>query len=141
MGSHRSVAISSLHTSSLPPPPPPEYPPHTTRPGRVLRNSLAPTRAALHTRISRHAPTRPRCAATRPHTSGRPVARSTAQLASSWAASVVMVVAMVWLCVLVVLVCGWEAPEEVDKLLSLPRRKKKNNSEDLSLTSEKTVTS
>jgi hypothetical protein len=47
----------------------------------VLRNSFAPTRAALHTRISRHAPTSPRCAATRAHTSGRPVVRSTAQLA------------------------------------------------------------
>jgi hypothetical protein len=60
MPPHRSVARSSLHTSSNTTPAP-EYPPHTTSPGRVLRNSFAPTRAALHTRIRRHAPTSPRC--------------------------------------------------------------------------------
>jgi hypothetical protein len=80
MPPHRSVARFSLHTSLTTPP---LDPPHTTSPGRVLRNSFAPNRAALHTRISLHAPTSPRCTATRAHTSGRPVARSTVQLASS----------------------------------------------------------
>jgi hypothetical protein len=96
---HTSVARFSLHASPLTAPPLVEYPPHTTSPGRVLRNSFAPTRGALHTLISRHAPTSPRCAATRAHTSGRPVARSTAQLASSWAAVLVVGVAMVCVCV------------------------------------------
>jgi hypothetical protein len=78
----------------------------------VLRKSFAPTRAALHTRIRRHAPTSPRCAATRAHTSGRPVARSTAQLASSWAAVVVVVGgSMVRVCVLGV--GGGGAPKNI----------------------------
>jgi hypothetical protein len=50
--------------------------------------SLAPARDALHTLISCHAPTTPLCSATRAQTSGREVARSTAQLARS-SASVV----------------------------------------------------
>jgi hypothetical protein len=59
MGSHRSVARSSLHTS-LTTAPLEDCPPHTTSPGRVRSHSFAPCRAALHTLISRrrHAPTR-----------------------------------------------------------------------------------
>jgi hypothetical protein len=87
MGSHCIVARSSLHTSLTIPPSP--CPPHTTSPGRVRRNSVAPTRAALHTRISRRAPRTPLYFATRAHTSGREVARSTAQLGSSSSAAVV----------------------------------------------------
>jgi hypothetical protein len=80
MGSHRIVAISSFHTSFTVPTPE-EIPPHTTSPGRVLRKSFAPTREALHTLIGCHAPKTPLCLATRAHTSGREVARPTAQLA------------------------------------------------------------
>jgi hypothetical protein len=86
MGSHRSVARSSLHTSltsAL------EEPPlQTTSPRRVRINPFTPVRDALHTLISRHASTSPSLfSATRAHTSGRAVARSTAQLASSSSAA------------------------------------------------------
>jgi hypothetical protein len=86
-GSHRSVARSSLHTS-LTLLPSEVNPPHTTNPGSLRSHSFAPTRAALHTRIIRHAATRPPCSATRGHTSGRAVARSTAQFGSSSSAVV-----------------------------------------------------
>ena len=57
-------------------------PPQTNRGmGSVFRKSFGPTRAALHTSIRRHAPTRPRCRATRAHASGRAVTRSASQLA------------------------------------------------------------
>jgi hypothetical protein len=92
MASHRSVARSSLHTSLTSAPE--ERPPHTTSPGRVRRNSFAPARDALHTLITCHAPTSPLCFATRAHTSGSAVARSTAQLSGS-SASVLVGAAMV----------------------------------------------
>mmetsp|Transcript_25422 Transcript_25422/g.40641 ORF Transcript_25422/g.40641 Transcript_25422/m.40641 type:complete len:200 (+) Transcript_25422:210-809(+) len=76
---HRIVAGSSRHTS-LTTSSSSVSPPHTTRPGSVLRNSFAPAHAALHTSISRHAPTSPRCPATMAHISEREVARYTAQL-------------------------------------------------------------
>jgi hypothetical protein len=94
MGSHRSVARSSLHTSSLAPTPC-SYPPHTTSPGRVLRNSFAPKRDSVHTLISRHASTNPRCSAKRAHISGRAATRGPAQLSSCSSAVVVGLDAMI----------------------------------------------
>ena len=60
MTCHRSVARSSRHTCSTAFPPKNMSPPQTNSPGSVLRKSFAPTRAALHTSINRHAPMRPR---------------------------------------------------------------------------------
>jgi hypothetical protein len=51
--------------------PVPVYPPHTTSRGRVRSHSVAPSRAPLHTRFKRNAPTRSPCAAMRWHSSGR----------------------------------------------------------------------
>ena len=69
-GPHRSVARSSRHPScnrcTYP-----STPPYTTQTGRVPSHSFAPARAALHTPVSRHAPTRPLCWATRAQISTR----------------------------------------------------------------------
>jgi hypothetical protein len=93
MGSHRSVARLSLHTSLTSPPA--ERPPHTTSPGRVPNHFFTPSRDALHTLISRHASTSPSLFwATRAHTSGRPVARFTAQSAASSSAMFVLPVCL-----------------------------------------------
>jgi hypothetical protein len=82
MASHRIVAELSPHTS-LNTPQCAGLPPHTTSRGRVLRNSLTPVRATLHTPANRHAPTSPLRAATRAQNSGRETARSIAQVSAS----------------------------------------------------------
>jgi hypothetical protein len=84
MASHRIVARSSpfAQLTALRSPAP-VCPPHTTSRRRVPRNSFAPTRAALHTPSSHHAPTSPLHAALRAHASGSETARSTAQLSAS----------------------------------------------------------
>jgi hypothetical protein len=82
MASHCSVARLSPHTS-LNTPTCAGLPPHTTSRGRVLRNSLTPVRATLHTPASRHAPTSPLRAATRAQNSGRETAQSIAQVSAS----------------------------------------------------------
>ena len=69
-GSHCSLPRSSHHTS-LVFTPPPRCPPHTKSLGRVRNHHLAPSCAALHTPVSRHAPTSPQYAAMRAHSSGR----------------------------------------------------------------------
>ena len=89
--SHRSSPRFSLHTS-LVRPDPSIYPPHTTSPGKVRSHSFAPTRATLHTRISRQAPTSPLCSATRAHRAGRAATREAAQPTSASASSDVVVV-------------------------------------------------
>jgi hypothetical protein len=58
--------ITSLRISTTP-----ARPPHTTSPDRVRSHSFDPTRAALHTRFKRNAPTTPLCSATMAHISGR----------------------------------------------------------------------
>jgi hypothetical protein len=82
--SHRSSPRSSLHTSlEKPPLKPLTNPLHTTSRRRVRSQSFAPTRDALHSPVSRHAPASPLCSATRAQNSGRAVARWTAQLADA----------------------------------------------------------
>mmetsp|Transcript_12817 Transcript_12817/g.31147 ORF Transcript_12817/g.31147 Transcript_12817/m.31147 type:complete len:204 (+) Transcript_12817:757-1368(+) len=66
---HCSVARSSRHTSLCSPES--SSPPHITNPGRVPRYSFTPSRDALHTLISRRAPTKPLGSATRAHISTR----------------------------------------------------------------------
>jgi hypothetical protein len=56
-----------------------DTPPHTTNPGSVRSHSLAPCLEALHTRISRHVPASPLCAATRAHSSGSAATKGPAQ--------------------------------------------------------------
>jgi hypothetical protein len=51
--------------------------------GRVRSQPFAPSRAAVHTPVSRHAPTIPLCSATRVQNSGRAVTRSVAQSEAS----------------------------------------------------------
>jgi hypothetical protein len=85
--SHRSSPRSSLHTpldiSTSPPAVYLVYPPHTTSPGRVRSQSFALCREALHTPVSRHAPTSPLCSATRAQNSGRATTREVAHLATA----------------------------------------------------------
>ena len=76
MGSHRSVARFSRHTSLVATML--SHPPHTTTPGSVASHSLIPKRDDLHTRIILHADTSPTpCLATFAQNSGRDVTRST----------------------------------------------------------------
>jgi hypothetical protein len=100
MRSHRRSPRSSLQTSLLECPDVSEeeeeeeeeeeaeeaggstHPPHTTSPGRVRNHCFAPTRDALHTPVSRHAPTSPLCSATRVQNSGRATRRSVARFFS-----------------------------------------------------------
>jgi hypothetical protein len=81
--SHRSSPGSSLHTSLVYPSSPVTHPPHTTSHRRVRSQSFAPTREALHTPVSRHAPTSPLCSETRAQNSGSAVARETAHFAEA----------------------------------------------------------
>jgi|AntAceMinimDraft_1070359.scaffolds.fasta_scaffold07000_3 hypothetical protein len=78
MGTHCSVARSSRHTSLTGPLP--SYPPLTTSPGSVPSHSFTPARDVLHTAVSRHAPTKPLCRATRAQISTRARTCWTAQV-------------------------------------------------------------
>jgi hypothetical protein len=63
-------------------------PPYTTTsPGRLLRCTFTPSRAALHTPVSRHAPTGPMNTAMFAQISGREVACSTCQLGGALVAA------------------------------------------------------
>jgi hypothetical protein len=81
--SHRSSPRSSVHTALDISSPVLVYPPHNTSPGRVRSHTLAPSREALHTPVSRHAPTRPLRSATRVQNSGRATTREVAHLAEA----------------------------------------------------------
>jgi hypothetical protein len=94
--SHCSDAISSLHTSLIVLDVDP-IPPHTTTdPGRLLRCTFTPSRAALLTPVSRHAPTGPTNMATRAQISGREVACSMRQLACVCVGRDAMIAWMCW---------------------------------------------
>jgi hypothetical protein len=76
---HRGSPRSNLHASldALPS----VNPPHTTSPGGVRSHSFAPSRATLHTPVSRHAPATTLCSATMAHISGRAKTREMARSA------------------------------------------------------------
>jgi hypothetical protein len=63
--------------------PPVTQPPLTTSRRRVRSHAFAPSREALHTPVSRHAPASPLCSATRVQNSGSAVTREAAQRADA----------------------------------------------------------